>query len=139
MDIHIAPYPGFGMDSGSDTIKQGGIVVVTRWFIRWILNVAGIIFTAYVIVGFNVTAVGAIVGSIILGFINATIRPLILLLTLPINLLTLGLFTLIVNGFMLWVVSLLVKGFAIQNFGTAVFAALLLTVISSGISFLVKD
>lgn len=112
---------------------------MTRWFIRWILNVAGIIFTAYVIVGFNVTAVGAIVGSIILGFINATIRPLILLLTLPINLLTLGLFTLIVNGFMLWVVSLLVKGFAIQNFGTAVFAALLLTVISSGISFLVKD
>ncbi|MFA4885379.1 MAG: phage holin family protein [Desulfotomaculaceae bacterium] len=110
-----------------------------RWFIRWILNIAGIIFTAYVIVGFNVTIVGAIVGSIILGFINATIRPLILLLTLPINLLTLGLFTFVINGLMLWVVSLLVKGFAIQNFGTAVFAALLLTVISSVISFLVKD
>jgi len=112
---------------------------VIRWFIRWILNIAGIIFTAYVIVGFNVTIVGAIVGSIILGFINATIRPLILLLTLPINLLTLGLFTFVINGLMLWVVSLLVKGFAIQNFGTAVFAALLLTVISSVISFLVKD
>lgn len=110
-----------------------------RWFIRWVLNVVGIIFTAYVIVGFNVTVVGAIVGSIILGFINATIRPLILLLTLPINLLTLGLFTLVINGLMLWVVSLLVKGFVIQNFGTAVFAALLLTVISSAISFLVKD
>lgn len=110
-----------------------------RWFIRWILNIAGIIFTSYVIVGFNVTLVGAIVGSIILGFINATIRPLILLLTLPINLLTLGLFTFVINGLMLWVVSLLVKGFVIQNFGTAVFAALLLTVISSVISFLVKD
>ena len=110
-----------------------------RWFIRWVLNVVGVIFTANIIKGFDVTLAAAIAGSIILGFINATIRPLILLLTLPINLLTLGLFTLVINGLMLWVVSLLVKDFAIQNFGTAVFAALLLTVISSAISFFVKD
>lgn len=112
---------------------------MTQWFIRWILNVAGIIFTAYVIVGFNVTVAGAIVGSIVLGFINATIRPLILLLTLPINLLTLGLFTLVINGLMLWIVNLVVKGFDIQSFGTAVFAALILTIVSSVISFFVKD
>jgi putative membrane protein len=112
---------------------------VIRWFIRWMLNIAGIIFTAYVIVGFDVTAVGAIVGSIVLGFINATIRPLLLLLTLPLNLLTLGLFTFVINGLMLWVVSMFVRGFVIQNFVTAIFAALILTVISSLISFLVKD
>lgn len=110
-----------------------------RWFIRWMLNIAGIIFTAYVIIGFDVTAVGAIVGSIVLGFINATIRPLLLLLTLPLNLLTLGLFTFVINGLMLWVVSMFVRGFEIQNFVTAFFAALILTVISSVISFLVKD
>lgn len=110
-----------------------------RWLIRWILNVAVIIFTAYIIEGFNVTPLGAIVGSIILGLINATIRPLILLITLPINLLTLGLFTFIINGLMLWLVSLFVKGFDILSFGTAIFAALLITVISSLISLLVKD
>jgi len=110
-----------------------------RWFIRWVLNIAGIIFTARVIEGFNATVMGAIIGSIILGLINATIRPLILLLTLPINLLTLGLFTFVINGLMLWLVSLAVKGFAIHNFGTAFIAALLLMVISSAISFFVKD
>lgn len=56
------------------------------------------LFTAHIIVGFNVTVVGAIVGSVILGIVNATIRPVILLLTLPLNLLTLGLFALIING-----------------------------------------
>jgi putative membrane protein len=74
-----------------------------------------------------------------MGFINATIRPLLLLLTLPLNLLTLGLFTLVINGLMLWLVSMFVRGFEIQNFVTAFFAALILTVISSVISFLVKD
>jgi putative membrane protein len=112
---------------------------VTRWLIRWILNVAVIIFAANVIKGFDVTLLAAIVGSIILGFINATIRPLILLITLPLNLLTLGLFTLVINGFMLWLVSLFVKGFNVQSFGAAFIAALLITIVSSLISFLVKD
>jgi putative membrane protein len=110
-----------------------------RWLIRWILNVIGIMFTAYIIEGFNVTPLGAIVGSIILGFVNATIRPFVLLITLPINLLTLGLFTFVINGLMLWFVSLFVKGFDILGFGSAIFAALLITVISALISFLVKD
>ena len=110
-----------------------------RWFIRWMLNIAGIIFTAYIIIGFDVTAMGAIVGSIVMGFINATIRPLLLLLTLPLNLLTLGLFTLVINGLMLWAVSMFVRGFEITNFVTAFIAALILTVISSVISLLVRD
>lgn len=112
---------------------------MARWLIRWILNVVGIMFAAYVIEGFNVTPLGAVVGSIILGFINATIRPLILLITLPINLLTLGLFTLVINGFMLWIVNLFVKGFDVQGFGAAFVAALLITIFSSLVSFLVKD
>jgi len=112
---------------------------MTRWLIRWALNIAGILITSFVVKGFNVTILGAIIGSVILGLVNATIRPLIILLTLPINVLTLGLFTLVINGFMLWLVSLAVRGFAIQGFGTAIIAALLLMIISSVISFLVKD
>lgn len=109
------------------------------WIVRWALNVAGIIFTTNIVAGFDVTIPAAIVGSIIFGIINATIRPLLLLLTLPINLLTLGLFTLVINGFMLWLVALVVRGFEIQTFGAAFIAAIILMIISSLVSFLVGD
>ncbi|MDD4334639.1 MAG: phage holin family protein [Desulfotomaculaceae bacterium] len=112
---------------------------MSRWLIRWILNVMGIIITANIINGFDVTVLGAIVGSVLFGFVNATIRPVILLVTLPINVLTLGLFTLVINGLMLWLVSAVIKGFEIQSFGVAFIAALLITVISSLISFFIKD
>lgn len=112
---------------------------MSHWLVRWILNVIVIIVTAYLIEGFDVTILGAIVGSILLGLVNATIRPVILLVTLPLNILTLGLFTLVVNGLMLWLVSSVIKGFTVEGFGAAFLAALLITVISSVISFLVKD
>ncbi len=110
------------------------------WLIRWVLNIIGVILTASIYVGLRGTTIlGAIFGSIILSLVNATIRPIILVLTLPINVLTLGLFTLIINGFMLWLVSLVVKGFVVQNFGAAIIAALILMIISFVISLLVKE
>ncbi|MDD3652839.1 MAG: phage holin family protein [Desulfotomaculaceae bacterium] len=112
---------------------------MTGWLIRWVLNIIAIIFTAYLISGFEVTVPGAIFGSIILGVINAIIRPVVLLLTLPINIITLGLFTLVVNGLMLWLTSSVIKGFEVQGFGTAIIAALVLTLFSFVISFFVKD
>lgn len=112
---------------------------MSHWLVRWILNVIVIIVTAYLIEGFDVTILGAIVGSILLGLVNATIRPVILLVTLPLTILTLGLFTLVVNGLMLWLVSSVIKGFTVEGFGAAFLAALLITVISSVISFLIKD
>jgi putative membrane protein len=112
---------------------------MSKWLLRWILNVVGIILIAYIIDGFNVTAVGAIFGSIILGLVNATIRPVLLILTLPLNLLTLGLFTLVINGLMLWLVSLVIKGFDFTSFGAAILTALLLMVVSAVISYFVKD
>ena len=111
---------------------------MSGWFVRWILSVAGIILTTYFIKGFDVTLLGAIIGSIVFGVINATIRPFLLLLTLPINILSLGLFTLVINGLMLWLVSAVVKGFELHSFGAAILAALLLMVINSLISFVIK-
>lgn len=109
------------------------------WLIRWLLNIAGIILTAYVVKGFDVTVMGAIFGSLVLGVVNAVIRPVIILLTLPINVLTLGLFTLVINGLMLWLTSAVVKGFDLTSFGAAVISALVLSVISFIISFFVAD
>ncbi len=110
-----------------------------HWIIRWALNVLGIIFAAFIIEGFNVTIPGAIVGSIVLGIVNAIIRPIIILLTLPINVVTLGLFTLVINGFMLWMTSGIVKGFDVTGFWVAILAALVISIISVVISWLIKD
>ena len=110
-----------------------------RWMLRWILNIGAILFTAWAVKGFDVTVLGAVFGSMVLGFVNAVIRPIIILLTLPINILTLGLFTLVINGFMLWLTSAIVKGFDLNSFGAAVLAALLLSVLSFIISFFVPD
>jgi putative membrane protein len=110
-----------------------------KLIIRWGLNIAGIILAAYLVKGFDVTILAAIFGFVLLGFINATIRPVLILLTLPINLITLGLFTLVINGLMLWLVSAVIKGFNIANFWVALLSALIIMIISSIISFLIKD
>ncbi len=110
-----------------------------KMLIRWGLNIAGIIFTAYLIDGFEVTIPAAIIGFALLGLVNATIRPVLLLLTLPINFITLGLFTLVINGLMLWLVSAVIKGFNIANFGVAIVSAFIIMIISSFISILVKE
>lgn len=81
----------------------------------------------------------ALLGAFVLGIVNALIRPILIILSLPIQLLTLGLFTFVINGFMLWVVARLVGGFYIAGFWPAVLASILLSIGSSVLSFLVRD
>ena len=100
------------------------------WLLRWGLNIFGIIFTAALLDNFNVTLLGAIFGSVFLGVVNVFIRPILLLLTLPINVLSLGLFTLIINGLMLWLTSIMIKGFDITSFGTAIIAAIIIALLN---------
>jgi len=70
------------------------------------------------------------VTALVLGFVNAVIRPILFLLTLPVNILTLGLFTFVVNALMIWLVATVVKGFSVDAFSTAVLAAVMLWIIS---------
>ena len=109
------------------------------WALRWLLNILAIFLTAALLPGFEVTVWGAIVGSIVLGVVNAIIRPLLLILTLPLNVVTLGLFTFIINGLMLWITSATVKGFDIHGFWWAVLTAIVLSLLSSIISFFIDD
>jgi len=109
------------------------------WILRWLLNIVAIFITAYLIPGFELTFWGAIVGSVFLGIINAIIRPVLIILTLPLNIVTLGLFTLVINGFMLWLTAITVKGFDISGFGAAILSALVLTIVSFLLSYFVKD
>lgn len=109
------------------------------WVLRWLLNILAILLTAALLSGFEVSIWGAIVGSIVLGVINAVIRPLLIILTLPLNIVTLGLFTFVINGLMLWLTSVTVKGFNIYGFWWAVLSAIILSIMSFIISKLVSD
>lgn len=109
------------------------------WVLRWLLNILAIILTAALLPGFDVTVWGAIVGSIFLGVINAIIRPILLVLTLPLNIMTLGLFTLVINGFMLWLTAVTIRGFTLTGFGWAILTALILSIISFLLSYFIED
>lgn len=101
--------------------------------IRLLLNAAALLVVAYLLPGFEVEAFwpAAIVAALILGVANAILKPILVILTLPINILTLGLFTFIINAGLLWLVQVIVSGFIIDKFWpTAVIGALILWVIS---------
>ena len=92
---------------------------------RWAVTSVAIGVAASVIPGIQVDDVwAALVAALLLGFVNATLRPILLILTLPLTVLTLGLFALVVNGAMLALVARLVKGVHISGFGSAVLGAL---------------
>jgi putative membrane protein len=107
---------------------------------RWLLNALALAFTAWIITGITVTGiVPLLVASAILGILNAVIRPILLIITLPINLFTLGLFTFVINGVLLMVTSSVVQGFHVAGFWPAVIGALLLAIISFVLSSFVGD
>ncbi|HCP15728.1 MAG TPA: hypothetical protein DIT32_08280 [Peptococcaceae bacterium] len=102
-----------------------------RMFLSWLINSVSLLILAYILKGFYVESfAAALVAALVLGVINTFIRPFFLLLTLPINILTLGLFTFVVNAIMLKIMSAVVSGIEIDGWGTAVLAAILLSVIS---------
>ncbi|MDD2585926.1 MAG: phage holin family protein [Syntrophomonadaceae bacterium] len=113
--------------------------MIQGWMLRWVLNILALILTAAILPGFQLTIWAAILGSLFLGVINAIIRPLLLILTLPLNVITLGLFTFVINGFMLWITSITIRGFDINGFGWAIVSALLFSLISFVISYFVED
>lgn len=99
--------------------------------IRWVLFALALLFTAWVIPGITLAGfASAMWAALVIGFVNIFIRPALLLLTLPINLLTLGLFTFVINGLMLLLVAKLVPGFTIDGFWVAVLGSIVLSILS---------
>jgi len=108
--------------------------------IKWIINSFAILIVTYIVKGIEVASpVIVIVAAFVLGIINAFLRPLIILITLPINIFTFGLFTFFINGFLFYMVSKIVKGFVITGFWPAFFGALLFSAISFLLSLLVNE
>ncbi len=108
--------------------------------IRWIINALALLLISHVIRGIEVDSLlSAFVAAAVLGVINAVLRPVLLILMMPITILTLGLFALVINGGMLYLAGLLVKGFYVHDFWAAIFGALFLSVVSWLTSAFISD
>jgi putative membrane protein len=104
---------------------------------RWIINAAALLLVAYIYPGVSVDSFfSALVAALVLGLVNAVVRPLLVILTLPVTLLTLGLFLFVINALLFWVVAELVKGFTVSGFGAALVGSILYSLITLVTSWL---
>jgi len=104
---------------------------LTRFLLHWAVTALSLWAASYVFRGIHFAdAQALVVAALLLGFANAIVRPLLILLTLPLTVLTLGLFLLVVNALMLLLVAALVTGFSIDSFWTAFFASIFIAILS---------
>jgi putative membrane protein len=115
--------------------------MITRFVLRWIFNAVAVYVTTLIVTGLQIpepVLTNTVIIALVLGVVNAFIRPVVLLLTLPVNILTLGLFTLIVNTLMLYLVAA-VTPLTITGFGAAFIGALLIAIISTVLSHVLRS
>ena len=97
----------------------------------WLVNTVSLIAVAYLMPSIKVdTFVTALIAALVLGLVNAIIRPVLVLLTLPVTLLTLGLFIFVINGLLFWAVGSFVKGFVVDGFWAGFLGAIVYSLIS---------
>lgn len=97
--------------------------------LHWAVSALALMMTAYLVRGFKVKSfTSALMAAVVIGMANVLIWPVLIFLTLPINVLTLGLFTFVVNGIVLRVCAAVLSGFEIDSWGAAIFGAIILSV-----------
>ena len=108
-----------------------------RLVVTWIINAVALLLLPYLLQSVQIANFGtALIAALVLGLVNALTRPLLVLLTLPVTVLTLGLFIFVINGVMFWAVAHLVNGFRVSSFGAAIVAALVYSIVSWALSSL---
>lgn len=98
--------------------------------LRLCVLILGIFLSSLIFPGIEIRGWGPVKAALLLGLLNISIKPLLLLLTLPINILTLGLFTLVINGFLFWMAGRLIEGFEVSGFLVAMAGAVIISVLS---------
>jgi len=113
-------------------------IVMRGILLRWLILTAAILAAAYLLNGIVIRDfLSAFLAAAVLGILNAFFRPLLLLLTLPLNILSLGLFTFVINAFLLKMASGVIPGFEVHGFWTALFGALIITLVSGLLNTLI--
>lgn len=102
-----------------------------RLLLVWLINAAALLALPYLLPSISVEGfASALVAALVLGLVNAVLRPVLVLLTLPVTLLTLGLFIFVINGLLFWFVGSFIRGFHVNGFWPAVFGAIVYSIIS---------
>ena len=110
------------------------------FLLRVVVNILALVLAASLVPGIRLDGVlSAIAAGLLLGVVNAVVRPVLLILTLPITLLTLGLFLFVLNGVCLWLVAAVVKGFHVTSFCSALLGAFCVSVVSFIVTALMSD
>jgi putative membrane protein len=109
-----------------------------RILVVWLINAAALAAVAYLMPSVSMDSAGAaLAAALVLGLVNALVRPVLVLLTLPVTVLTLGLFIFVINGLLFWAVGSFVAGFHVAGFWSGVFGAIIFSLISWALSALV--
>jgi putative membrane protein len=112
---------------------------MARFFLHWLVTAAALGIAARLVPGIQIGSAGVLVGAaLVLGFVNAVVRPILVVLTLPLTVLTLGLFYLVVNGAAFGIAAALVPGFSVASLGSAVLGALVVALVSGLVSWLMR-
>ena len=110
------------------------------FLLRVVVNILALVLVASVVPGIRLDGpLSAVAAGLLLGIINAVVRPVLLILTLPITLVTLGLFLFVLNGLCLWLVATVVRGFHVEGFCSALLGAFGVSVVSWIVTALVSD
>ena len=110
-----------------------------KLILKWLLSAAALLAVAYLYSGVTVTSfTGALIAAAVLGALNMVVRPLLVLLTLPVTVLTLGLFLFVGNALMFWAAASLVSGLNVNGFGAALLGSLIYSVLQLAIDFLLE-
>ena len=97
-----------------------------KLLLKWLLSAASLMFVAYLYPGVQVTSLSAaLVAALVIGLFNAVLRPILVVLTLPVTVVTLGLFLFVINAFMFWAAAEVLQGFQVQGFGAALIGSLI--------------
>lgn len=112
--------------------------MILRLLVVWLINALALMAVAYLVPSITVSSFGAaLVAAVVLGLVNAVLRPVLVLLTLPVTIVTLGLFIFVLNGLLFWMVGAWLEGFEVGGFWPGVFGAIVFSLVSWLLSALV--
>ena len=102
-----------------------------KWLLAWAINAGVLLLLPYILPAVQVKDfTSALIAALVLGLLNAIVRPILMVLTLPITVITLGLFLLVINGLMFWLASRMLDGFQVSSFGWTIVAAIVYSLIT---------
>lgn len=108
-----------------------------QFLLTWLVTAISLVLTAYIVPGFVITSfAAALVAAVVLGLVNAIVKPILVFLTLPLTLVTLGLFLFVINALTIWLAGALTPGFDVAGFVPALIGSIVLTLVASVLNLL---